>query len=257
MFTLPHFIWLAVCALFIALSLFLLLKYKVKFDKVVDILFVIAVVCEVIKILTQVKMLPNEDGFYYPYVRMDLLPFNLCTIQIALIAYLKFTKDKVKHTTLLGFMFPSCFLGALLAILMPTIFSEGIHPYKHIISYEFFLYHACLVIFGLYIPLCKQVEITHKNYFKTIAVILVLGFISLYFNAMFSIVDFEKMEYISITNFLFTYDNPLGIKMTELWHWYLYLVIIFSAVFILIGLTYVPYFIKYFKDKKQLINTKE
>ena len=252
MFTLPHYIWLSICVTFITVSLIVLLKKKVELQKVINIMFVIAIVCELIKILGSMKMISNEEGNYYPYIAPDYLPFHLCTIQILLISFVRFSKPSKIRTTILAFMFPTCLLGAFLAILMPSTFGDGLHPFKDLVSYEYFIYHSCLVIFGFYIALSKQVEIKAKNYFTTIAILLVLGFISLYLNAAFSVVDYEKMEYLYVVNFFFTFDNPLGIKMTELWHWYLYLVIIFSAVFILIGIVYYPFFVKYFKEKKFL-----
>ena len=34
--------------------------------------------------------------------------------------------------------------------------------------------------------------------------------------------------------------KPLGIKMTEIWHWYLYLVILSAVVVILVSILYIP-----------------
>ena len=219
MFTLPHFIWIGICTAFITVTLIVLLKKKVELQKVINVMFVIAIVCELIKILGTMKMIPNEEGYYYPFIEKDYLPFHLCTIQILLISYMRFSKPSKTRTTLLAFMFPTTLLGASLAILMPSIFSDGLDPFKDLVSYEYFFYHSCLVILGFYIALSKQVEIKAKNYFTTITILLVLGFISLYLNAAFSTVDYEKMEYIKVVNFFFTFDNPLGIKMTELWQW--------------------------------------
>jgi uncharacterized membrane protein YwaF len=42
------------------------------------------------------------------------------------------------------------------------------------------------------------------------------------------------------TNFFFTYKNPLGIQITELWQWFLYLLILMLVSALLLYLFYLP-----------------
>ena len=42
------------------------------------------------------------------------------------------------------------------------------------------------------------------------------------------------------TNFFFTYKNPLGIQITQLWQWYLYLLILALLAAVLLYLFYMP-----------------
>ncbi|MBQ1533225.1 MAG: hypothetical protein IIZ64_00215, partial [Erysipelotrichaceae bacterium] len=41
-------------------------------------------------------------------------------------------------------------------------------------------------------------------------------------------------------NFFFTYQNPIGLHLTELWQWHLYLAIIVVLAFVLLGICYLP-----------------
>ena len=47
-----------------------------------------------------------------------------------------------------------------------------------------------------------------------------------------------------MTNFFFTTQNPLGIRLTAIWQWWLYLVIIAVLACLAVFLCYVPLFRK-------------
>ena len=251
MFKVPHFIWLAVCVVLLAMGIYYLLKYKPKLDNVLTICFIVAIISEVVKIFSSIKMIPHQNGNYYPYLSKGHLPFHLCSIQIIFISYVKFAKSSKVRDIFLAFMYPTCLLGAFIALLVPTIFINGTAEAYEPLAFQYFLFHVMLILLGLYIPLCKEVKITHKNYFTTIAILATLGFLSIYLNAALATVDFESNIYLDVTNFFFTYSVPIKLPLTEVWHWYLYLTVIISLVLILIGACYTPYFVKYFKNKKE------
>ena len=174
----------------------------------------------------------------------------MCSIQIIFIFYAKFAKESNAKNNLLAFMYPTCLLGAIMAILMPSIFSGGAEDaFTSALSYQYFGYHMMLIVLGIYIPLCKEVKIEKKNYWISVCMLLVLGFVSIYLNSMFSTVEFEGPDtYEHVVNFFFTFKNPIGLKLTEVWHWYLYLIVIFALVLGLFALCYLPYF----KKKKEV-----
>jgi hypothetical protein len=41
-------------------------------------------------------------------------------------------------------------------------------------------------------------------------------------------------------NFFFTYQNPLGIKLTKITHWYIYLVILSVLIIVLTWICFMP-----------------
>lgn len=60
---------------------------------------------------------------------------------------------------------------------------------------------------------------------------------------MFASPTYIDGELISVdfwTNFFFTYQNPLGIKLTAIWQWYIYLIIIILLTTILMCIFYIP-----------------
>lgn len=250
MFTIPHFIWLFISIAIVCVTLYFVLKKKPKLDKVLTVCCIVCIISEFFKVFTQIKMIPDMNGNYYPYLSRAHLPFHLCSIQIFFIFYAKFAKESNAKNNLLAFMYPTCLLGAIMAILMPSIFSGGAEDaFTSALSYQYFGYHMMLIVLGIYIPLCKEVKIEKKNYWISVCMLLVLGFVSIYLNSMFSTVEFEGADtYEHVVNFFFTFKNPIGLKLTEVWHWYLYLIVIFALVLGLFALCYLPYF----KKKKEV-----
>ena len=254
MFSIPHIIWLIVCILLLVGGVFYLLKYRPKLNKVLTVCFIIAILSELTKIFSEIEMIPDANGYYYPYLGKGHLPFHLCSIQIIFITYVKFAKDGKTRDMILAFMFPTALLGALIAIFVPTIFINGTAEAYEPLAFQYFLYHVMLVLLGIYIPLSKQVNITAKHYISTISILGVLGFVSIYINAALSTVNHETMIYEDVINFFFTYSFAIKLPVTELWHWYLYLIGLLVLVVVAIGLCYTPYFIK---ERKEKIGCKE
>ena len=265
MFTLSHIIWMIISIIAIFSGVILLKKYRLPLDKVLSIACVGSVLSEIVKTLAVIKMVPlgNGSGFT-PYLEMEQVPLHLCSFQIILIFIVKFTKKHNLKQLLLSFMYPTCTIGAFLAIVLPSIFNENnsltdaflkAHPY------QYFLYHAMLVILGTYILISGEAKIKPKNYLTTMAILISLAFFSFYLNSIFAIPTYQNGEIISIQhmpNFFFTFLTPISIPLTKLWHWYLYLGIIVALSFSLIALLYIPVFIKAKKEKNKLnIDEKE
>jgi hypothetical protein len=192
-------------------------------------------------------MVPSADGsIIYPYIPMNHLPLHLCSIQILLIFYVRFVAKGNARENLLSFMYPSCLLGALAALAMPSIFSTSItvdQAFTHPMAYQFFIYHAMLIALGLIIAMCGEVEWEWKHWRNCLIIIALAGFISLYINSMFASPTYLNGELQHIDfwpNFFFTYQNPLGIKLTKITHWYIYLVILSVLIIVLTWICFMP-----------------
>ena len=82
-----------------------------------------------------------------------------------------------------------------------------------------------------------------KHFRTTTLLVYLLGFVSIYLNSMLASPTYIDGKLVSVdfwTNFFFTYRNPLGIKITELWQWYLYLLIIAVLATITLYLFHLP-----------------
>ena len=251
MFTINHFIWLGICALLLAASFVLLHKKKPALKKVLLAACVLSVISEVIKTFSVLEMVPSSDAStMYPYLEMQHLPLHLCSIQLVFIFYAQFAREGRVKEALLAFMYPSCTMGALLAIAMPSIFSNSIdvsQAFTHPLAYQYFLYHVMLVILGVYIARCGEVAIRPRHYLSTLGILGGLGFLSLYLNSMFAVPTYVNGELVSVDyspNLFFTIKTPIGIPLTEKWHWMVYMGIVVLLAVVLIGLFYLHFFLK-------------
>ena len=247
MFTWRHFVWLAICAAVVILLIFSYKKKKPTLEQVLTSACVVCVLSELTKVFSVIKLVPSADGsIIYPYIPTNHLPLHMCSIQILLIFYVRFTENKKFRETLLAFMYPTCLIGALLALAMPSIFTTSIPVEKafvHPMAYQFFLYHSMLIALAFCIVLSKEIKWEKKHYYSSVITILVLGFLSLYINSIFASPTYLNGELLHVDfwpNFFFTYQNPIGLHLTELWQWHLYLLIIIVLAFLLLGICYFP-----------------
>lgn len=251
MFSLYHFIWLAVCACLITGSLTWLLKNRPPLKNVLTVACVCCILSELTKIFSVIQMVPDATGQkMHLYIEMQNLPLHLCSLQIITIYVVRFMKEGKARDTILGFMYPTCVAGAFFALLLPSIFSDGATAADAFLdphAYEYFLFHSVLIILGLYIFLSKQVDLRPKHCLSTIGLLAGIAFVSIYTNSMFSVPVYRGDELVSVEytpNFFFIFETPIGIKLTEMWHWYVYLAIIVSLALLLITAFYIPVFIR-------------
>ncbi len=260
MFTLNHFIWIGICFLLCAAAACWLKKYKPSLRRVLDIACIGSIISEIVKTLSVLKMVPSSDGgSMYLVLEMQHLPLHLCSIQIIFIFLARFSHNKRTVETILAFMYPTCTVGALFALALPSIFSSSIdvsQAFTHPLAYQFFLFHVMLVILGAYIALSGEVDIRPCHYLSTLGILSGLAFGSLYINSIFADMTYVNGELVSVDyapNFFFTQDTPIGIELNEKWQWYLYISIIVALAVMLIGLFYLPFFIRA-KKRKELKN---
>lgn len=248
MFTTNHFIWLAICAVLIPLGLVFLRKNKWPLSRVLTVCCGLAVLSEYIKVFSMIHMLPAADSpGLYPFLEMGHLPFHLCTIQILLIFYARFAKPGNVRDAVLAFMYPTGAIGAFCALLIPSIFPSSIdvsQAFTHPLAYQYFLWHSALIILGFYIPLSGEIRLTKKHVFITCGMLMAAAFVSIYLNSALSAASYEagKPVYVDyLVNFFFTMQTPIGIALTQKWHWILYYAVLHLIGFGVITLMFLPF----------------
>lgn len=248
MFSLQHIIWLVICAIGIFFVSRWMLSKHIPLEKLLNVACVLAVISELIKIFANIQMVPSADGTaMHMFMEWRHLPFHLCSIQIFLVFYVRFAESQRNREAILAFMYPTCIIGAFFALLLPSIFTNGITPqqaFTHPVGYQFFIYHSMLIILGIYIATSGQVDIRWKHLRSTLAIMLALSLGAIYLNSAFAYPVYEGTHLLSVENtpnFFFTYRTPVGIALTELWQWYAYLAIIAVLMVGVITLFYLPF----------------
>lgn len=248
MFSLYHFIWLGICALFIFILLHFLLAAKPSLNTVLTGACAIAAISEFIKVFANIGMTPSAAGdTMHLFMEWRHLPFHLCSIQIFFIFYVRFAESQQRQETVLAFMYPTCIAGAFSALILPSIFTNGIRPdqaFTHPIAYQFFIYHSMLIVLGAYIALSGEVDIRFEHLWSTLEIMFALGLGSIYLNSAFAYPTYEGTHLLSVENtpnFFFTFRTPIGITLSEMWQWFVYIGILSALLVVVIGLFYLPF----------------
>lgn len=251
MYTWRHLLWLVICAGIVLMSVYGYKKRRPNLDRVFSTIFIVALLSEIAKMVGVIELVPSHNReLMLPYIPLNHLPLHFCSIQIILIFMAKYTKNEKIREPLLAFMAPTCTLGGIMALLMPSIFQTTIsiqQAFTHVISYQFFIFHSMLTALGLIITISGQIEWSIKHYKNTLLLVYLLGAVSIYLNSMLASPTYEDGKLVSVdfwTNFFFTYQNPLGIQITQLWQWYLYLLILMLLSALLLFLFYLPLIIR-------------
>lgn len=247
MFTWRHLLWLAICACIIAGLVRAYDRKRPSLQSVLTTALIIALLSEAAKMAGVMELVPSKNGeLLLPYLPMNHLPLHFCSIQIILIAAAKFMKNDRRREALLAFMAPTCVLGGIMALLMPSIFTTSIPVEKAFtspVSYQFFIFHSMIIALGLIIARSGCIDWNMKHFRDTTLIVYLFGFISIYLNSMLASPTYEDGRLVSVdfwTNFFFTYRNPLGIQITQLWQWYLYLLIMMLLAALLLFLFHLP-----------------
>ena len=236
MFTWRHLLWLVICAGLVWAAVHAFDKKRPGLDRVLTTALIAAVISEIVKLTGVIELVPSQNGeLLLPYLPMNHLPLHFCSLQIILIAAAKFMKNEKRRETLLAFMAPTCVLGGILALLMPSIFTTTI-PVEEAFT-------SPIIALGLIIVRSDRIDWSMKNFRDTTLLVYLLGFISIYLNSVLASPSYADGRLVSVdfwTNFFFTYQNPLGIRITQLWQWYLYLLIIALLAALLLYLFHLP-----------------
>lgn len=248
MFTVNHLIWIGICVILLILGFYYLNKCRPTLQQVLNIACIGAILSEVTKTFSVLQVVPATDGStMHLYMELGHLPFHLCSIQIIFIFIARYGGKSKWRDDLLAFMYPTCTAGAFLAILLPSIFDSSIsvsQAFTHPLAYQYFLYHVMLILLGMYIAMSGEVRIQARHMKSSFGILALLAFVSLYLNSMFAVPTYVNGELISVnytSNFFFTQRTPIGIALTEKWHWFVYYGIIALLAVALLGAFYLPF----------------
>ena len=209
MFSLKHILLIAACTAVCALMCVLLRRLELK--KWYRLLLYVGIVSETIKVFSFI--LENEK-VYGGYLPKTDLPFHLCSVQIIFIALLNFTKSEKLHRTLTAFMLPTCLVGGLAAILIPTYSSLNMP----VVTFQYFTYHTVLVAYAVCLLLkSKEIGWTVKDYATALKMLAFMGFIAIYANSMiYDVVEYtvengeKAVSYVTRVNFMYVADPPVS-----------------------------------------------
>lgn len=136
------------------------------------------------------------------------------------------------------------------------------------LAWQYFLYHAFLLIYGLYIPISKVVKIDTKMYLNTCVCLIGLFLVSIYINGLIAVPSQDVIngagEVIGSTEGLyvwFFYSTKPPIEDLPILNlengWFMYILSILLIGIVMVTLVHIPFFIKDYKEHKQLKNKKE
>lgn len=213
-----HYIFGTKHLIIVAISLLLIigltvLSRKLKFEKLCRALLYVGIVSEIVKIFYYTYQNEATHGGVLP--KTDL-PFHLCSIQIIFILIINISQNEKLKRFILSFMYPSCLIGGIAAILIATNSSlNGMW----IISAQYFLYHVAIVVFSLNLILREEFKLKLSDYFSCLKFLLVIMFFAFYINSL--VYDGE-----SNINFMYVASPPQeGLPfLTEKYGWFVYIV---------------------------------
>lgn len=242
------FILLISLVLIFLLTIFL---KKISLKKWVNVLFYVGIISEVTKVISYIV---SNEGLYNGYLPKTDLPLQLCSIQLIFIAILKFSNNEKFKRTILSFMMPTCLLGGVFAILLPTYSALN----NYVITFQYFGYHIGIASFAIYLLFSKTIQWTIKDYLTSLKFLAFMGLIAIYFNSMFydiveyKVIDGQKVvEYVNRVNFMYVVDAPVsGLPFLNKSHgWLVYLSHYACLAITLISLCYIKPIIKQIKNK--------
>lgn len=277
MYTWRHFVWLAICAVFILLCFLFFRKWKpVKLSTFLLIGAIFLFSQELIQMFGMMHFLPYAkghplEGHFAPYFDPADFPLHLCSIQFFVMFFAYRQKDGKKRKKYLSFFYPTSIFGASMALLMPNIFT--LKPdagwmnlcFVSPIYYSFWLIHSYLLFCGLYIATdTKEVQFHFKDCFTGIFAMLMLGCASLMVNSALTVVSRDPgnklapIEIIHNADLFFTTNIPIaGIVITKKWQWYIYFMILAVLIFAVFFLFYLPFYLIDRRKRLQKENEKD
>ncbi len=237
MFSTKHFIWLAICVAAIVAGVFFSEKKKLSVEKGLTIMCALCVASEVVKVFCVLisEQRSNENGVF---IKETDLPFHLCSLQIFFAFVAKFTKNPKTREFLLTFMIPTAIIGGIAALLIPTITLA----FSNVRTYQYFLYHAGIIWFGIIAISRFKVKLDLKAYLKTLVGLATIVMITFYINGA-----------LQNTNFLYLSEPPLdGLPILNMDNgWFVYFLSYMALAITLITLFFTPFWVYYHLKNKR------
>lgn len=267
MFGTGHIIFIIISIIMILCGTAVCFTKKPPVKKLLKICFCLAAAMELIKMFLLLELVPvvepvisggtfvyRETGRYSPYLIAEHLPFELCSLQIAFIFLALVIKNETWQKRLYSVIYGTALIGGIMAVLLSSLAPKFDSTPDFLTSpraWEFFIYHSMIIVIAIYIGFSKECDIHFADCKWMIAAVVILDCVSLYLNSMLSVPAYQNGRLMGLeyaVNFFSSYNNPLGITVTEKWQYLIYLVIrIIMAAFMMV-LVYLPL---YFRDRRR------
>ena len=176
LFGTKHLILVAISLILVAVGF--IFSKKLSFKTMTRVMLYIGLVSEIIKIFYYI--ITNEDRLGGVLPKSDL-PFHLCSIQIIFIVLLNISENEKLKSMLTSFMMPSCLIGGLAALLIATDSSRN---GAFIITIQYFVYHAAIMVYALYLTVSEQYGPRMKGYLDCLKMLLIIMFFAFYINSI-------------------------------------------------------------------------
>ena len=196
MFGTKHIIVIAVCAAYIAAMLVLLAKEKPPLRLVIRALFAVGIISETLKVFTYIVINEETYGGYLP--KTDL-PFHLCSVQIIFMLITVLTQNEKVKSVLRAFMLPTCLIGGIAAMLIPTSSSLS----NSVITVQYFLYHSSIVVYAVYLCMTDEVRFGVRDWRNALLMLSAFFFIAIYLNSWVN-------DYSHPVNFMYVVNPPVS-----------------------------------------------
>lgn len=236
MFTTGHFIWLGAIAVAIALSLIAVKMLNVSYRTVGKIVMILLIVLKLFHMSLSMK--ESEFGGYV--LDQTQLSFHLCSIMIYTVIFTNMIKNERVVSVLKSFMVPCLFIGAAMALLIPT---EGVDPLRPRV-WQYMLIHGVLVFYGIYLACVEKVDLSLKAYFNNLKLLLCVVLVAFLMNSVL-----EQYE----TNFLFLRVPPMeNLPLLNLNNgWYVYFLTLTAIACFLLFAVQLPFMLMGAKRAKR------
>ena len=246
MYSTGHLIWIGISAILIVGGLLTIRIRKPTLEQVLKACLIVGVVSEVTKVFSVTSILPVVTpeivtteagsaltyvpiGKYSPYMKMEHLPLELCSLMIVFLIAALLLKNGIWRSRLLALMYITGTIGGLMGILLSYIATEYTSTAAFLLApraWQYFLYHSMVVTLGLYLGFEYNGGVSLKFWKSTMIGLLLLDMPTFYLNSILAQAAYLNGEPVGIlyrTNFFSSYVNPLGLVLTEKWQWLAYL----------------------------------
>lgn len=255
-----HIAFILISLALIALGLVVVKRRRPTVDRLIRVFLPIALVCEAIKLLTTIEVVPvvetvivagqityQETGAFSPYLKAEHLPFELCSLQMVFMFLALVVKDPVWRHRLHSVIYGTALAGGLLALFLSSIAPEFETAAAFLTSpraWEFFIYHSLIIVLALSIALDSRCDLRFGDIRWMALAVVGLDFASLYLNSLLSVPVYQGDELKGLAyavNFFSSYDDPLGITLATKTHYLLYLAARYAIGAAIITLMYLPF----------------
>jgi hypothetical integral membrane protein (TIGR02206 family) len=229
MFTVNHWIWLGAIGIGIAIALTVIKKRRVTHRAVGRAVTAILIILKIFHMSLSMKA--SEFGGYV--LDQTQLSFHLCSIMIYAIIFVNMIKHERVIRVLKSFMVPCLFIGALMALFIPTEGADFTVPRV----WQYMLIHGVLVFYGIYLATVERVDLSMRAYVNNLKLLCGVALVAFLMNSVL-----EQYQ----TNFLFLRLPPMeNLPILNLNHgWYVYFVSLAAVACLLTLLVQLPFMLR-------------